>query len=386
MSASEMAIHPVGLTSLASLKHAIVAVVYVSEGANLSILSALRTVVETATKAHQQQQQQYAIASQSTITHVPSAKFITMFSDPHYNRTSIVIAGGQPAAVAATARELVAAALAALPPLTSHDATHPRIGLVDHVSMAPLYTHEASSASANEGSNAGFNMDDAAAAACQLSNALATDHGLPVMLYGEARPHMGLSPRTLAETRRQTPYFRAKAKNSGLQSDATSKDVSDSSSSNGSPDDDLWSGVTPDLGGPTINPAVGVCCVGAVPLVLNYNVRLTTSDRNIAAACTAAVRTRAAKSNIDGRAAASASQGLPWVEALPLVHAGGHFEVACNLLNPSVSPPARVLDAIEKSLAQQGCGVTVEEAYTIGMQVEEICAKLVEPPPSATQK
>jgi len=103
------------LSSAAMLKHAIVAVVYVSEGSNVSILSALRSVVETTAEAHQQQQQQQAIASQSKIPHVPSAKFITMFSDPHYNRTSIVIAGGQPAAVAATARELVAAALRALP-------------------------------------------------------------------------------------------------------------------------------------------------------------------------------------------------------------------------------------------------------------------------------
>jgi len=370
------------LSSAAMLKHAIVAVVYVSEGSNVSILSALRSVVETTAEAHQQQQQQQAIASQSKIPHVPSAKFITMFSDPHYNRTSIVIAGGQPAAVAATARELVAAALRALPPLTSHDATHPRIGLVDHVSIAPLYSPEASSSTVGEGSNAGTNMEDAAAAACKLSNALASDHGLPIMLYGEARPHMGLSPRTLAETRRQTPYFRAKAKNSGLHRDgATSiSNVSDSSSS-----EDLWLGVTPDLGGPSIDPAVGVCCVGAVPLVLNYNVRLTTSDRKIAAACTAAVRTRSAKSNSDG-SAASPSQGLPWVEALPLVHAGGHFEVACNLLNPSVTPPARVLEAIEKSLALQDCGVTVEEAYIIGMQVDEICAKLMDPQPCVTQK
>jgi glutamate formiminotransferase len=301
-----------------------------------------------------------------------------MFSDPHYNRTSFVIAGVEPAAVAATAQALAAAALAALPPLTAHDATHPRIGVVDHIAVAPLFLKDPASSDEalrhddgvrgddSEGANAGTNLADAAVAASILAAALASDLGLPVMLYGAARAHAGLEPRTLAETRRQTPYFRAKAKNSGL--------ISSDNDAAGDKED-LWAGVTPDLGGPLIDPAVGVCCVGATPLVLNFNVRLTTTDRKVAAACAAAVRTRTSSTG------SLRDAGLPWVEALPLVHANGRFEVACNLLRPLVTPPASVLAAIEASLARQACGVAVEEAYTIGMAVEEICAKLLEDAP-----
>jgi hypothetical protein len=35
-----------------------------------------------------------------------------------------------------------------------------------------------------------------------------------------------------------------------------------------------------------VDPSVGVCCVGACPLVLNFNVRLKTTQRSVPLSCT----------------------------------------------------------------------------------------------------
>lgn len=81
--------------------------------------------------------------------------------------------------------------------------------------------------------------------------------------------------------------------------------------------------------------------------------------RALAAQVAKAVRTR------DG--------GPPGVEALTLVHEGGSMEVACNLLDIAVTPPARVLAVVEGKARE--LGVEVEEPYTIGMTGEEIYAE-----------
>ena len=288
---------------------------------------------------------------------------MTTFSDSHYNRTSFVLAGTHPADVVQVAKELSIAALETLPPLQDHDATHPRIGLVDHVSVAPLCPAREEGEEEEGGATGGSsNMDDASVAALEFAALLAGR--VPVMLYGGARGEAGLAPRTLAQTRRETPYFNARAKNSGLS--ATTLTPPHQPPPGG--DADIWRGLAVDLGGPTVDPAIGVCCVGAVPLVLNFNVRLKTRSREVAAAAAAAVRSRR-------RAWEDPAGGLPCVEALPLRHAGGNFEVACNLLDPVATPPALVLERIKE--VARASGVAVEEAYTIGMAVEEIRARLL---------
>lgn len=138
----------------------------------------------------------------------------------------------------------------------------------------------------------------------------------------------------LAEVRRGTSYFK------GLALDAQLPHA-------------------PDLGPPCIDPRIGILCCGAVPYVQNYNIRLSTSDRAVAVRVAKAVRTR------DG--------GPVGVEALTLVHEGGHMEVACNLLDIATTPPSRVLALAEKAARMEG--VAVEEAYTIGMTEEEIGAE-----------
>ncbi|KAG8464494.1 hypothetical protein KFE25_003557 [Diacronema lutheri] len=161
---------------------------------------------------------------------------------------------------------------------------------------------------------------------------------VPVYLYGAAHAE----GRTLAATRRLTPYFKP---------------------SNG------WA-APPDLPDATAGSApfeppsarTGACCCGAVPLVLNFNMALATSDGDAARAVADAVRTR--------------SGGPPGVEALALAHEGGRFEVACNLLAPDETTPAVVRALADAAAARAGTSVVSE--YTIGLSVAEIRERLAE--------
>ena len=152
--------------------------------------------------------------------------------------------------------------------------THPRltrtqIGVVDHISIAPLV---------EEG---GAHLEEAKATALRVGQGLAgggwggeggrgpgqagadeggadwggvgAGVGLPILFYGAAHPE----GRTLAETRRLTSYFTK----DGCSGDATA----DPSAI--------------DLGPLDVDPTRGVCCCGAVALVLNYNIRLATRDK-----------------------------------------------------------------------------------------------------------
>lgn len=248
----------------------------------------------------------------------PGARLLTVFTDEPYARTSMLLAG-EPAAVCASAVRIAQAALAELD-MREHVATHPRIGVVDHITVAPV---DAS-------------MERAAEAARAIGAALAPT--VPVYFYGAA--HTG--GRSLAATRRLTPYFKA---------------------SNG------WT-EPPDLpaaaaaAGPFAPPTdrLGACCCGATPLVLNFNMALATSDAAAARAVADAVRTR--------------SGGPPGVESLALVHEGGRFEVACNLLAPERTPPAAVRALADAAAANAGTSVVSE--YTIGLTLAQIRERLAE--------
>ncbi len=75
--------------------------------------------------------------------------------------------------------------------LRQHAATHPRLGVIDHISLHPLQPTAATSA-------AGEGLASAARCAREASAGLGA-MGLPVYLYGHARDDR----RTLADIRRQ---------------------------------------------------------------------------------------------------------------------------------------------------------------------------------------
>ena len=103
-----------------------------------------------------------------------------------------------------------------------------------------------------------------------------------------------------------------------------------------------------------IDASKGVSTIGAVPLVVNFNMRFRLQDpRSSVLKVTKAVRSEL-------------------VEALTLPHHGGAFEVACNLLNTREQGPARVLAVAQD--AAESLGLEVADHYCTGPQEEELLA------------
>ncbi|CAM9664041.1 unnamed protein product [Hapterophycus canaliculatus] len=128
------------------------AVVYVSDGRDHTLLDTLADAAST--------------------TAPRAAGLIRQFRDPQYHRTGFTI-GGYPDAVARASIEVSRRALAAID-LNRHEASHPRIGVVDHVSVHPLGRDVRSKEGAR---TAGF----------AIAKALGKEEGLPVLLYGDLK-------------------------------------------------------------------------------------------------------------------------------------------------------------------------------------------------------
>lgn len=132
------------------------AVVYVSEGRNSALLDSL------------------AAAASATLANVG---LIRQFRDPTYHRTGFTIGGKCPRSVAKASLELSRRALLAID-LRMHEASHPRIGVVDHVSVHPL-------------GKGGQQLAHEAGVA--IGKALSEEEGLPVLLYGDLNDGKGLA-------------------------------------------------------------------------------------------------------------------------------------------------------------------------------------------------
>lgn len=274
--------------------------VYVSEGRNHALLQDLW----------------------STVTAVPNSLLANVFVDTPYHRSNFTLLSQTPTGLASAAVTLAHAALQAVD-LRTHEASHPRLGAVDHISCHPLVPGPAGMALA---------VQAARSIAQQLGTGAAA---VPVFLYGEAHPQHA----ALADVRRALGYF-ADAKTG------------------------QWAGALEAPGtlpiAPSFGPAVpadasGVCCVGAVPWVLNYNILLDTHD--MAAAKQAA------------RAVSQRAGGLPSVQAMALQHAEG-VEVACNLLDVERVPPEAVEAAVGEAAAAVGVGVV--RSYRIGKSPQQL--------------
>lgn len=133
------------------------AVVYISEGRNTTLLDSLANAART--------------------TAARGAGLIRQFRDPTYHRTGFTIGGRCPYSVAEASLEVSRRALRAID-LRKHEASHPRIGVVDHVSVHPL----------GEGAQQGAQETGMA-----IARALAEEEGLPVLLYGDLNRGRGLA-------------------------------------------------------------------------------------------------------------------------------------------------------------------------------------------------
>lgn len=233
------------------------------------------------------------------------------FLDVAYHRAGITFAstdaGRLEAAIIAVSRE----ALLALD-LRGHTASHPRVGVVDHISCSPL---------------GAATCDEAGRLATRVGSSLGRGEpgvwpAVPVYYYGFARE----DARPLAKLRRSLGYFGGAVRGE-------------------------WTGLSDkmlvamrelpaDTGPPDVNPIHGVAVVGAVPWVTNYNILLTRQEADTYDEAELMTRCRRIAKSTSTRGG-----GPPAVETMALPHEHG-VEVACNLLDTSSTPAAEVLRCV----------------------------------------
>mmetsp|Transcript_19759 Transcript_19759/g.37660 ORF Transcript_19759/g.37660 Transcript_19759/m.37660 type:complete len:297 (-) Transcript_19759:245-1135(-) len=271
--------------------------VYISEGRNTRVLDVLQRAAGS----------------------VRGAACVWTFRDFPYNRTGFTIASPCSHSLESAVVALVGAALSRLD-LTAHTATHPRLGVVDHISCHPL-VHARSVASAAEAANA-------------IGSRIGKEFEVPVLMYGAAHAH----GRRLAQIRREAGYF--KGADAGEWGGAIQSFLASQ----------------PEYGPQKVAAKTGIICLGAGPWVVNFNVALKTSDlqqaRNIA------------------RAVSSRGGGLPSVEAMALPHSDQLIEIACNLLDSSSTSQQTVSTRI-RHLAEEA-GLVVHDAYSTNQNPEDL--------------
>jgi len=274
--------------------------VYISEGQRREVIDSLTT----------------------TAAGLPGAVLANVFQDEPYNRSNFTFVSTSPAGIASAASTFSRTALGMLN-LRQHSATHPRLGIVDHISCHPLTQPQA-------------HITHAAETARAIAESLGTGpRAVPTYLYGAAHP----AGTELADIRRRLGYFArgpGEAWQGPMAGDAAAKNV-------------------PDFGPTAVPPESGVCCVGACGWIINYNVLLGTHDMALARQVTRAVSQRAG--------------GLPSVQAMALKHAEG-IEVACNLLDWEKVSPEQVHAAIETAASL--AGVPVLAAYQTGKDIDAL--------------
>jgi glutamate formiminotransferase len=218
---------------------------------------------------------------------------LDVHTDADHHRSVLTLAG--PAPLLEDAVREVARVTVTRIDLRRHSGVHPRLGALDVVPFVPL---------GPDGSPAGPGSD--LTSAIQARNRFAAwaggELGLPCFLYGPER--------TLPEVRR-----------------------------------DAFGPLLPDTGPSVPHPGAGACAVGARPVLVAYNVWLTTPD--VAVARTLAQSIRA-----------------PALRALGLAMAGA-TQVSCNLVDPFVVGPAQVYDEV-RQLAEEA-GTAVDRAELVGL-------------------
>ena len=223
--------------------------------------------------------------------------------DPDHNR-SVLTLGGPAEAVAEAARSLAAATVAHLD-LREHAGAHPRLGVLDVVPFAPYEP-------------GGLPPDDLSAAVVlrdEFARWIGAELGVPCFLYG---PLPGGRARTLPTVRRQA-FGTAEA-----------------------------GGLTPDSGPAVADPRTGATAVGARPVLVAYNVWVSSVE--VARRVAPLVRRTE-------------------VRALGLA-VGARAQVSCNLIDPARYGPGVLYDAVAALVTL--AGGTVLGAELVGLLPEVV--------------
>ena len=233
------------------------------------------------------------------VTKVAGVRLASVHIDPDHHRSVFTFLGA-PEPVQAAALSLARAVFETVD-MQSHHGIHPRLGALDVLPFVPLRD---------------LTMADAVTVARSVAARLATDHALPVYLYGAAATAPG---------RRSLLAVRA-GQYEGLPTRLA---------------DPSW---RPDFGPARFDPRRGAVLVGARDVLVAFNVWLDTDDASAARAIARAVR--------------ESSGGLPALQAM-----GGRLErrgiaqVAMNLLDYRVTSLPRAFDAVRSEAARRGVGV-----------------------------
>ena len=198
--------------------------------------------------------------------------------------------------------------------LTQHHGEHPRMGATDVVPFVPL---------------GGSTMADAVRLAERLGERVGRDLGIPVYLYANAarRPERA----DLAKVR--------EGQFEGIRETIATDPAR-----------------APEFGPSRVHPTAGAVAIGARPVLIAYNVTLTTPDVAVAKAIAKKVRGR------DG--------GLPEVKALGFELAERHrAQVSMNLTDYRVTSIARAFDAVRAEAERLGTGV--EDSEIVGLVPED---------------
>jgi glutamate formiminotransferase len=226
------------------------------------------------------------------------AALLDLQRDPDHHRAVLTLAG-RPDDVARDARALAAAAVARLD-LRTHAGAHPRLGVLDVVPFVPY--------------RPGAAPPDDLTLATDLRDAfaqwLAEDLDVPSFLYG---PLPGGRTRSLPDIRRHAFG------------------------------DPATGGLAPDAGPARPHPTAGATAVGARPVLVAYNVWVSSTE--VARRVAQAVRS-------------------PQVRALGLA-VGPRAQVSCNLLDPFHFGPLQLYDAVAALVT--GVGGAVEGAELVGL-------------------
>ena len=206
------------------------------------------------------------------------------FVDVPYERTSFYLISRDKSSLVSTALKLCTEAHGLID-FSKFKGTHPTLGTVDHVCISPL----------------GGSSDDAAALGPELGSSLASATPcVQVYYYGSACPNQT----SLRQIRKDLGYF-------------------------------------------TSTPSVDVCCVGVVPMVVNFNIRFArgTQDKKLVSRITSALRVPDAVEALT----------LSWEDQL---------EIACNLRKAAEYTSQQVLASASRLALD--LGLEIETSYTTG--------------------
>ncbi|CAL6275667.1 unnamed protein product [Bathycoccus prasinos] len=399
---------------------ALACVVYVSEGRRMDVLKAIESVALSKRITKPNEMTKTKRDDDDETYNNNAVKLVKTFIDEPYNRTGFTFAvrtdddfddavnGGDnntfvvldgkanneqrkkkvSRLIANKVHEVATSAFMEIGSFKKHSATHPRLGIVDHVSVHPIGTCD---------------MDVAKEAARAVGRRFGDELGVNAYMYGHATMVKGgdggiggeasaksgrekdtesnRGRRELAEIRRKLGYFSANGEN---ETWVGASDVYNRMQK--------WE-VKPDFGSSEKSDVEekGVCCVGAVPFVVNYNVPMICELSDESQAKLALDLGKQIAKRVSQR---NESDGLPNVQSMALMRTTTtspslrnnklKIEIACNLLDETSSTtrtqlqkkieelmPELLVENVLRGVKLNGASCQIGRGYVTNLQPQD---------------